>query len=170
MAKKKTQRSAATNRRLKMYNSRPKRDHKGKIIKHDLQSKKLPSTRIQPDPRWFINTRVICQKKLELFREEIQNRLSSNYNVILNESKLPMSLLNDHLKKGKLHSIDSEPIADACGPKAKRKCPKHIESVAKNDMSEDAVLAVHEETGPSKPNIFTGRRTLDPKQTKSKHF
>lgn len=46
-------RSAATVRRLKMYNTRPKRDVKGKIIKHDLQSKELPSTRIQPDRRWF---------------------------------------------------------------------------------------------------------------------
>lgn len=46
-------RSAATVRRLKMYNTRPKRDRKGKILKHDLQSKELPSTRIQPDRRWF---------------------------------------------------------------------------------------------------------------------
>lgn len=46
-------RSAATVRRLKMYNTRPKRDSKGTILKHDLQSKELPSTRIQPDRRWF---------------------------------------------------------------------------------------------------------------------
>lgn len=48
-------RSSATVRRLKMYNSRPKRDSKGQIVKHDLQSKELPSTRIQPDRRWFGN-------------------------------------------------------------------------------------------------------------------
>lgn len=46
-------RSAATVRRLKMYNTRPKRNPQGHIIKHDLQSKELPSTRIQPDRRWF---------------------------------------------------------------------------------------------------------------------
>ncbi|KAG9154575.1 hypothetical protein Leryth_025562 [Lithospermum erythrorhizon] len=46
-------RSAATIRRLKMYNTRPKRDSKGHILKHDLQSSKLPSTRIQPSPSWF---------------------------------------------------------------------------------------------------------------------
>lgn len=44
------------------------------------------------------NTRVVKQKELEFFREELQSRLSSNYNVILKERKLPMSLLNDHQK------------------------------------------------------------------------
>lgn len=44
------------------------------------------------------NTRVVNQKELEFFREELQNRLSSNYNVILKERKLPLSLLNDHRK------------------------------------------------------------------------
>ena len=46
-------RSAATVRRLQMYKLRPKRDRGGKIIKHDLQSKELPDTRIEPDRRWF---------------------------------------------------------------------------------------------------------------------
>ncbi|XP_059283564.1 nuclear/nucleolar GTPase 2-like [Lycium ferocissimum] len=119
-----------------MYNNRPKRDRKGKILKHDFQSKKLPSTRIQPDRRWFINTQVISREKLESFREEIDSRLSSNYNVILNEGKLLMSLLNDHKKKGKTHHLDNEPSADALEPKTKTKLPKHLESLAKKaDMS-----------------------------------
>lgn len=37
----------------------------------DFQSKELPTTRIQPDRRWFGNTRVIGQKQLEAFREEM---------------------------------------------------------------------------------------------------
>lgn len=44
------------------------------------------------------NTKVMNQKKLEYFREELQTRLSSSYNVLLKERKLPMSLLNDHQK------------------------------------------------------------------------
>ncbi|XP_074369237.1 nuclear/nucleolar GTPase 2-like [Apium graveolens] len=68
-------RTAATVRRLKMYNKRPKRDSKGNVLKHDLQSKELPSTRIQPDPRWFGNTRVISQKELERLRDKLQNHL-----------------------------------------------------------------------------------------------
>ncbi|KAL6975390.1 Nuclear/nucleolar GTPase 2 [Sarracenia purpurea var. burkii] len=135
-------RSTATVRRLKMYNTRPKRDSKGKIIKHDLQSAELPSTRIQPDRRWFGNTRVVNQKELEFFREELQNRLSSNYNVILKEKKLPMSLLNDHQKQARVHLLDTEPFADAFGPKKKRKRPKLMVSdyeslVRKADGSQD---------------------------------
>ena len=44
------------------------------------------------------NTRVVNQKELEFFREELHSRMSSSYNVILKEKKLPMSLLNDHQK------------------------------------------------------------------------
>ncbi|GMP65751.1 hypothetical protein CsSME_00026420 [Camellia sinensis var. sinensis] len=136
-------RSAATVRRLKMYNSRPKRDRKGKVLKHELQSKDLPSTRIQPDRRWFGNTRVVNQKELEFFREELQSRMSSNYNVILKEKKLPMSLLNDHQKQARVHLLDTEPFEDAFGPKKRRKRPKLMvsdyESLArKADGSQDA--------------------------------
>ena len=57
-------RSAATVRRLKMYKIKPIRDRKGKILKHDLQSKELPSTRIEPDRRWFgmINTYIFISE------------------------------------------------------------------------------------------------------------
>ncbi|CAL9193578.1 nuclear/nucleolar GTPase 2 [Musa acuminata AAA Group] len=135
-------RTAATVRRLKMYSSRPKRDRKGKILKHELQSKELPSTRIEPDRRWFGNTRVVNQKELEFFREELQNRLSNNYNVILKERKLPMSLLNDHQKQAKAHLLDTESFEDAFGPKRKRKRPKLLafdyESLVKKaDSSQD---------------------------------
>nr|XP_029118145.1 nuclear/nucleolar GTPase 2 [Elaeis guineensis] len=136
-------RTAATVRRLKMYNTRPKRDQKGKILKHELQSKELPNTRIEPDRRWFGNTRVVNQKELEFFREELQNRLSNNYNVILKERKLPLSLLNDHQKQAKAHLLDTEPFEDAFGPKRKRKRPKLLacdyESLVKKaDGSQDA--------------------------------
>ena len=43
-------RSAATVRRLMMYKQKRERDKKGKLIKQDLQSKELPSTRIVPGP------------------------------------------------------------------------------------------------------------------------
>ncbi|KAL3645484.1 Nuclear/nucleolar GTPase 2 [Castilleja foliolosa] len=118
------QRSAATVRRLKMYKNRPIRDSEGNILKHDLQSKELPSTRIMPDRRWFGNTKVVNQKQLEYFREELQNRMSSSYNVLLKERKLPMSLLNDHQKQARVHLLDTESFSDAFGSKSKRKRPK----------------------------------------------
>nr|CAB3495933.1 unnamed protein product [Digitaria exilis] len=91
-------RSAATVRRLQMYKTRPKRDRAGKVLRNEFQSKELPNTRIEPDRRWFGNTRVVGQPQLEMFREELQNRLSDNFSVILKERKLPLSLLQDHQK------------------------------------------------------------------------
>ncbi|VFR01612.1 unnamed protein product [Cuscuta campestris] len=145
-------RSAGTVRRLKMYNNRPKRDRKGKVLKHEFQSKDLPSTRIQPDPRWFGNTRVVDQKKLEFFREELQNRMSSSYNVILKDRKLPLSLLNDHQKQARVHLLDTEPFADVFGPKGKRKRPKLMaldyESLLKKaDISQDSFEEKHSGSG-----------------------
>ncbi|EYU44894.1 hypothetical protein ABFS82_13G077900 [Erythranthe guttata] len=141
-------RSAATVRRLKMYKNRPIRNSKGTILKHDLQSKELPCTRIMPDRRWFGNTRVVNQKELEFFREELSTRLSSNYNVLLKERKLPMSLLNDHQKQARVHLLDTEPFSDAFGPKTKRKRPKQLASdyealVKKADGSQDAFVEKH---------------------------
>ncbi|GAA0175354.1 hypothetical protein LIER_28543 [Lithospermum erythrorhizon] len=141
-------RSAATIRRLKMYNTRPKRDSKGHILKHDLQSSKLPSTRIQPSPSWFIPTKVIKQKELEFFREELQCRLSNNYDVLLKERKIPMSLLNDHQKQARVHLLDTQPFADAFGPKNKRKRPNLIASdyeslLKKADSSQDGFEKKH---------------------------
>ncbi|KAI4374704.1 hypothetical protein MLD38_012667 [Melastoma candidum] len=117
-------RSAATVRRLKMYNTRPKRDRKGKILSHELQSKELPNTRIQPDRRWFGNTRV--------------------------ERKLPLSLLNDPKKQARVHLLNREPFADAFGPKSKRKRPSlgatDYESLLKKaDGSQDAFEEKYDE-------------------------
>ncbi|PNX65336.1 nucleolar GTP-binding protein 2-like, partial [Trifolium pratense] len=64
-------RSAATVRRLKMYKNQPVRNKKGHIQSHEYQNKDLPNTRIKPDRNWFGNTRVVNQKELEFFREEM---------------------------------------------------------------------------------------------------
>ncbi|XP_062090637.1 nuclear/nucleolar GTPase 2 [Humulus lupulus] len=146
--KKNGSRTAATVRRLHMYNTRPKRDRKGKILRNEFQSDELPCTRIQPDRRWFGNTRVVNQKELEFFREELQSRMSNNYNVILKERKLPLSLLNDHQKQARVHLLDREPFQDAFGPKTKRKRPRLLAAdydslLKKADGSQDAFEEKH---------------------------
>lgn len=78
-------------RRLKMYNSgKAKRDRSGKVVAQELQSKELPSTRIVPDRRWFGNTRVIGQKQLESFREQMAGKADNPFMVLMKERKLPM--------------------------------------------------------------------------------
>ena len=44
-------RTKSTVNRLQMYKQRAKRDKDGKVLKMDLQSRELPSTRIIPDRR-----------------------------------------------------------------------------------------------------------------------
>ena len=46
-------RTAAQVRRLQMYKTRAVRNKKGKVLFEAFQSSALPSTRIQPDRRWF---------------------------------------------------------------------------------------------------------------------
>jgi nuclear GTP-binding protein len=46
--------------------------------------------RIAPDRRWFGNTRVISQKELENFREEVTVKEADPYSIILRRKKIPM--------------------------------------------------------------------------------
>jgi nuclear GTP-binding protein len=76
-----------------MYNSGGAvRNKQGKIISQELQSKELPSTRIVPDRRWFGNTRVIGQKQLDSFREQMADKADNPFTVLLRERKLPMQV------------------------------------------------------------------------------
>jgi len=122
-------RSAATVRRLNLYKKRPVRNKKGKIIREDFQSKDLPDTRIAPDRRWFGNTRVIGQKQLEKFREEMSTKVEDSFKVLLREKKLPLALLREPSSKdrhmGKSASLlRVEPFEDVFGKRKKRNRPK----------------------------------------------
>ena len=114
-----------------MYNNKAKRDKKGKIIHQDFQSKDLPSTRIQPDRRWFGNTRVIGQKQLEAFREEMSGKVNDPYTVLLREKKLPLALLEDPEaeakrsgKQSRVSLVATQPFSSTFGKKQTRKRPK----------------------------------------------
>jgi nuclear GTP-binding protein len=82
-------------RRLAMYRTRAVRDKKGRVLHEAYQSKELPSTRIQPDRRWFGNTRVVGARQLEAFREEMASKVGDGYTVLLRQKKLPLQLLED---------------------------------------------------------------------------
>ncbi|KAG2442233.1 hypothetical protein HYH02_009717 [Chlamydomonas schloesseri] len=134
-------RDAATVRRLKMYKQRPVRDKKGKLLYQELQGKELPVTRIQPDRRWFGNTRVIGQKQLEQFRTEMSTKVNDAYTVLLREKKLPLQLLEDPEKKlggkqARSSLLATQPFSDTFGPKKQRKRPKlaveNLEDFAQN--------------------------------------
>jgi nuclear GTP-binding protein len=92
-------RDQRTIKRLKMYKSKIKRDEKGNIIKGSVlkASDRIEQemARIAPDRRWFGNTRTIGQEALQKFREEMGAKYKDPYSIIIKQSKLPLSLLEE---------------------------------------------------------------------------
>ena len=60
---------------------------------HCLSVRDMKHARVQPDRRWFGNTRVVGQKELSNFREEIAAKAHDPYTVLLKRKQLPMGLL-----------------------------------------------------------------------------
>lgn len=108
------------------------RNSEGKIVKAaSYQSRDVPRAVVEPNRRWFTNTRVISQDTLKSFREAMAEKEKDPYSVLLKSNKLPMSLirdgpsLQDGLKKHQAKmTIESEPFSETFGPKAQRKRPK----------------------------------------------
>ncbi|KAJ2755934.1 GTPase required for pre-60S ribosomal subunit nuclear export and maturation [Coemansia sp. BCRC 34490] len=102
-----------------------KYDRKGNLVKAAaFQSKDSPVARIEPNRRWFGNTRVIGQKALEEFREQMAAKINDPYQVLLRRSKLPTSLLHDNAQIGRVNMLQTESFGETFGPKAQRKRPK----------------------------------------------
>ncbi|KAG8883227.1 GTPase required for pre-60S ribosomal subunit nuclear export and maturation [Tulasnella sp. 332] len=102
---------------------KPIRDKAGHIVEAAaFQNTDAPPGRVQPDRRWFGNTRVISQDALEHFRTSLISRKEDPYSVLLKRNKLPMSLLDDsHVGQKRSHIVESEPFNETFGPKAQRK-------------------------------------------------
>ncbi|KAJ3284531.1 GTPase required for pre-60S ribosomal subunit nuclear export and maturation [Borealophlyctis nickersoniae] len=108
---------------------KPTRNADGKIIKAaEYQSRLAPGTqaRVEPNRKWFTNTRTIGQSELAAFREAMSTRASDPYTVILDQKKLPMSILTDSAKVSRMHLVETEPFSNTFGPKAQRKRPRII--------------------------------------------
>ena len=80
--------------------------------------------RIEPNRRWFGNTRVIGQKELSTFREAIGDLKQDPYSFVVKQNKLPMSLLVEPKAGGvRSHILSAETFEDTFGKKSKRKRP-----------------------------------------------
>ncbi|KAL1850855.1 GTPase required for pre-60S ribosomal subunit nuclear export and maturation [Paecilomyces lecythidis] len=113
---------------LNMFkDGKAQRNSEGKITKAaSYQSREAPVARIEPNRKWFGNTRVISQEALASFREAVAERAADPYQVLLKTNKLPMSLIRDDQPNGlKQHkakiAVEAAPFSDTFGPKAQRK-------------------------------------------------
>nr|CCA16408.1 nucleolar GTPbinding protein 2 putative [Albugo laibachii Nc14] len=122
-------RDKSTIHRLNMYRGGgPIRNAKGKIVGgtlmmankqggKDIQS----SARVQPDRRWFGNTRVVSQKELDRFRSEMSLQASDPYSIVLRDRKLPMGLIQDATKVSRMKLLETETYRDVFDGKRVRK-------------------------------------------------
>ncbi|KIW84327.1 hypothetical protein Z517_03577 [Fonsecaea pedrosoi CBS 271.37] len=129
-----------------LKDGKAQRNADGKITKAaSYQSREVPKARVEPNRKWFGNTRVISQDALESFRQAVAERAADPYQVLLKTNKLPMSLIRDaeNTKNGiKQHqakiAVESTPFADTFGPKSQRKRVKlSASSVA--DLADESV-------------------------------
>ena len=82
-------RTKAKIKMLNLYNDKP-----------DLEKMRIipqKPVRIEPDRRWFGNTRVLGQKDLEKLRTELEEQQAKKdpYTIVINQRKLPMKLISD---------------------------------------------------------------------------
>jgi len=133
-------RTAGTIKRLQMYkNFKAKRNSKGKIIKAAPYQSWVDSgtrARVEPSRNWFSNTKVISQSALQKFQESMGKVKKDPYQVVLNPSKLPITLLQETAKHARVHMLDTEPFEKTFGKKAQRKRPNiktpDLETMAKS--------------------------------------
>jgi nuclear GTP-binding protein len=129
-----SERSAETIQRLKMYKQKAIRNKKGIVIggQYMMQDRAgdakitAQTGRIQPDRRWFGNTRVVGATELDRFRQEMTQAVSDPYSVVLKRKKLPMGLLQEaaeYSASGNRTSalLEQEPYSQAFGNKSRRK-------------------------------------------------
>jgi len=117
----------------------------GKVTKAaSYQGREIPNARIDPNRKWFTNSRVIGQDALNSFREAMAERASDPYQVLLKTNKLPMTLIRDRQGKNGLKqhqakiAVEASPFGDVFGPKAQRKRVKlgvsSLEDLAENSL------------------------------------
>ncbi|QUC23676.1 uncharacterized protein UV8b_07917 [Ustilaginoidea virens] len=122
-------RNAKKVKTLNMYKEgKAQRNAEGKIIKAaSYQSRDVPDARIEPNRKWFTNTRVVSQDTLKAFRHAMAEKANDPYQILLKSNKLPMSLIRDGQGTNgiKQHeakmTVEMSPFGEVFGPKAQRK-------------------------------------------------
>jgi len=119
-------RDNATIKRLAMYKEKAVHNRKGEFLSGPYMSRTPdePVKRIAPDRRWFGNVRVVGQKEMEHFRQEMGEKSKDPYTVVMRSMKLPMGLLNDPFKNARPDLLQTSNFSEAFGPKSQRKKPK----------------------------------------------
>ncbi len=110
-----------------LKSGKAKRNSQGKIIKAaEFQNAAVSGTvaRIEPNRRWFENTKTVGVKDLSAFRNAIQEQKKDSYKVIIKQNKLPMGLIQDEKSEKRSHLLETEPHHSIISAKSIRKKPR----------------------------------------------
>jgi nuclear GTP-binding protein len=115
----------------RLTDGKAQRNAKGDITKAAVyQSRIAPIARVEPNRKWFNNTRVISQDALESFRGAVAAQAADPTTYLMKRNKLPMELIKEpgQIPGMKQHAakiaVGSQPFSETFGPKAQRKRPK----------------------------------------------
>ncbi|XP_014674186.1 PREDICTED: nucleolar GTP-binding protein 2-like isoform X2 [Priapulus caudatus] len=135
-------RDKSTIKRLLMYkNFKPVRNKIGKVVKAAPFQSWVTSgavSRVEPNRRWFGNTRVVTQKALQTFQDEMGKVVKDPYRVVMKQTKLPITLLNETAKNARVHILDTESFETTFGKKAQRKRP-NLKTTDMETMADSAM-------------------------------
>ncbi|TKR96400.1 hypothetical protein L596_010418 [Steinernema carpocapsae] len=149
------QRSRATINRLLMYkNFKAIRDKKGKILKAAPFQERLTSgtvARVEPNRKWFGNTRVIGQEQLQKFQENLGKVMHDPFQVVMKQTKMPITLLSEKAKQQRVHVLDTESFGYTFGKKSLRKKPT---------LKVDSLEAMHQDVE-SREGEYTKEKDRD---------
>lgn len=81
----------------------------------------MPTAVIEPNRKWFQNSRVISQESLAAFRTAMAEQAKDPNRFLLKTAKLPMSLIEDETSLAKSRPALVESFSDVFGSKATRK-------------------------------------------------
>lgn len=82
--------------------------------------------RVEPNQKWFGNSRVISQSALQKFQTELGAAVKNPYQVVMKPTTLPITLLNEKSKNMRVHLLDTESYESVFGPKKSRKRPNIV--------------------------------------------
>lgn len=79
--------------------------------------------RVEPNQKWFGNSRVISQNALQKFQTELGAAVKNPYQMVMRPTTLPITLLNEKGKHARVHLLDTESFESVFGKKKTRKRP-----------------------------------------------
>lgn len=109
--------------------------------------------RVEPNQKWFGNSRVISQNVLQKFQSELGAAMKNPYQVVMKPTNLPITLLNEKAKNARVHLLDTESFESVFGPKKSRKRP-NIAVKGLDELTELAEKNANEYSNEKDSNII----------------